>query len=453
MKIIRRSLVLALACIVVLVFAGTSMGEGMFVKNELIVKFKSGVTEKAISSINRQHGTSVISASKQGAFKRLSVPAGANAEDLVYIYSRNPKVEYAELNYIAHAYWTPNDPLFPYQWNFYNPRYGGINMKSAWAIQRGNPSVIVAVIDTGVAYENYAESKSRGGKSGGSKSRADKAGSLKGKSGGGSSGNVTEYYLAPDLANTNFVAGYDFVNDDAHPNDDEGHGTHVTGTIAQSTNNGIGVAGIAFNTSIMPVKVLDKNGSGTYADIAEGIYFAANNGAVVINMSLGGPNASTTLEDALAYAYNRGVTIVAAAGNDGTDVIGYPAAYDDYVIAVGATRYDETLSYYSSYGPSLDIVAPGGDTNVDQNGDGYVDGILQQTFGSSTNDWGYYYYQGTSMATPHVVGVAALLIANGLTGPDNVRDALQSTAKDLGPEGWDETYGWGRVDAAAALNY
>ncbi|NOZ67927.1 MAG: S8 family serine peptidase [Deferribacteres bacterium] len=448
MKIIKRSLILALACIVVLVFAGTSMGRGMYVENELIVKFKSGVTDKVISSINRKHGTSVISTSRQGKFKRLYVPAGVDIEDLAYIYSRNPNVEYAEPNYIAHAYWTPNDPLFSYQWNFYNPRYGGINIKSAWAIQRGDPSVIVAVIDTGVAYENYTEStSSRGGRGGGRKSSGIT------RKGGGSTGSVTAYYLAPDLANTNFVAGYDFVNDDAHPNDDEGHGTHVTGTIAQSTNNGIGVAGIAFNTSIMPVKVLDKNGSGTYADIAEGIYFAANNGADVINMSLGGPSPSTTLEEALAYAYNKGVTIVAAAGNDGSDVIGYPAAYDAYVIAVGATRYDETLSYYSNYGPSLDIVAPGGDTKVDQNGDGYVDGILQQTFGSSTDDWGYFYYQGTSMATPHVAGVAALLIANGITGPDNVREALQSTAKDLGPAGWDPTYGWGRVDAAAALNY
>ncbi len=409
--------------------AGVSFARGPFVKDEIVVKFKSGVTEEAVRSLNQRHGTSVISVSRKGSFSRLRVPAGKTVEELVEIYSRNPLVEYAEPNYIAYALWVPNDPLYPYQWNFYNPDYGGINMEAAWEVSTGDSSVVVAVIDTGVAYEDYTETSSTG------------------------RNKTVVYEQAPDLAGTIFVPGYDFVNDDTHPNDDEGHGTHVTGTIAQSTNNATGVAGIAFNTSIMPIKVLDSNGSGTYTDIAEGIYFAADNGADIISMSLGGSSPSTTMEEALAYAYAKGVTIIAAAGNDGTNVVSYPAAYNDYVIAVGATRYDETLAYYSNYGPDLDIVAPGGDTNVDQNGDGYGDGVLQQTFGTSPTDWGYYFYQGTSMATPHVAGVAALVIASGVTGPDNVREVLQSTAKDLGAPGWDEVYGWGRVDAAAALGY
>ncbi|HEC97996.1 MAG TPA: hypothetical protein ENI58_07590 [Nitrospirae bacterium] len=425
----RRILFAALVSFLVLGFAGTSFGQGPFVKDEIVVKFKAGVSEGTIKKINQGHGTSAFYVSKQGKFRRLKVPAGETVEELVKIYNKNPYVEYAEPNYIAHAFWTPNDPLYPYQWNFYNDKYGGINMKSAWEVGTGDSSVVVAVIDTGVAYEDYIDSSARG------------------------RNRTITYEQAPDLAETNFVPGYDFVNNDSHPNDDEGHGTHVTGTIAQSTNNNTGVAGIAFNTSIMPVKVLDSRGSGTYTEIADGIYFAANNGADVINMSLGGSSASTTLKDALAYAYKKGVTIVAAAGNDGSDVISYPAAYNAYVIAVGATRYDETLAYYSNYGPDLDLVAPGGDTNVDQNGDGYGDGILQQTFGSSPTDWGYYYYEGTSMASPHVAGVAALVIASGVTGPDNVRQVLQSTAKDLGAPGWDKTYGWGRVDAAAALGY
>jgi serine protease len=429
MKSIRNILFAALVSFFVLGFAGTSFGQGPFVKDEIVVKFKPGVSEGTIKKINQGHGTSAFYVSKQGKFRRLKVPAGETVEELVKIYNKNPYVEYAEPNYIAHAFWTPNDPLYPYQWNFYNDKYGGINMKSAWEVGTGDSSVVVAVIDTGVAYEDYIDSSARG------------------------RNRTITYEQAPDLAETNFVPGYDFVNNDSHPNDDEGHGTHVTGTIAQSTNNNTGVAGIAFNTSIMPVKVLDSRGSGTYTEIADGIYFAANNGADVINMSLGGSSASTTLKDALAYAYKKGVTIVAAAGNDGSDVISYPAAYNAYVIAVGATRYDETLAYYSNYGPDLDLVAPGGDTNVDQNGDGYGDGILQQTFGSSPTDWGYYYYEGTSMASPHVAGVAALVIASGVTGPDNVRQVLQSTAKDLGAPGWDKTYGWGRVDAAAALGY
>lgn len=147
------------------------------------------------------------------------------------------------------------------------------------------------------------------------------------------------------------------------------------------------------------------------------------------------------------------MTIVAAAGNT-WHYIAYPAAYDDYVIAVGATRYDETRAPYSGIGNSLDIMAPGGDTSVDQNDDGYADGVLQQTFNPNTkelNDFSYWFFQGTSMATPHVSGVAAMVIARGVSNPDDVRDILQSTAEDKGSDGWDRYYGWGIVDAHAAL--
>lgn len=278
---------------------------------------------------------------------------------------------------------------------------------------------------------------------------------------GAGSWETTEYEKAPDLAGTLFVPGYDFINDDSHANDDEGHGTHVAGTIAQSTNNGLGVAGVAFNCSIMPVKVLSCAGSGTYAEVADGIYFAVDNGADVINLSLGGSAPSATLENAVAYAYNNGVTVVAAAGNDGSSTIIYPAAYDDYVIAVGATRYDQQLAYYSNYGPSLDVVAPGGQLinpvtgkRFDQNGDGYGDGVLQQTFGDTPVDWSYWFYQGTSMAAPHVSGLCALLISNGNTiTPAEVKAALQDTAEDLGNPGRDDTYGYGLIDANAALSY
>ncbi|MCD6527639.1 MAG: S8 family serine peptidase [Desulfuromonas sp.] len=306
-------------------------------------------------------------------------------------------------------------------------------MEEAGDITTGDTDVIVAVVDTGVAFEDYDQYVPRNAHN----------------------GYYVNYLQAPDLAQTSFVAGYDFINDDAHPNDDQGHGTHVTGTIAQSTNNGIGAAGIAFDTTIMPVKVLDSNGSGSYTAIAEGIYFAADNGAQVINMSLGGGSESITLENALIYAYNEGVTIVCASGNDGfTNAISYPATYDAYCIAVGATRYDEAVSYYSNQGASLDITAPGGDTGIDQNGDGYGDGILQQTFGDNPTDFGYYFYQGTSMATPHVSGVAALLLAQDINRtPDHIREILQNTAKDSGPTGWNTGYSWGIVDAASALSY
>lgn len=288
-----------------------------------------------------------------------------------------------------------------------------IDTSSVWDQSNGN-GVTVAVIDTGVAYENYGS-----------------------------------YRQAPDLTETSFRAGWDFVNGDSHPNDDHGHGTHVAGTIAQSTNNGTGVAGIAHGASIMPIKVLDSDGSGTDPGIADGIVWAVDHGAEVINLSLGGPDPSSVLESAVDYAHAHGVTVVAASGNDDSDV-GYPAAFEN-CIAVGAVRYDETRSYYSNYGPALDVVAPGGDTSEDQNNDGYADGVLQQTFDPNTGDYtdfGYWFFQGTSMAAPHVSGVAALLIAQGsATAPDEVRAALESMAKDKGPAGWDEMYGHGLIRA------
>jgi serine protease len=342
-----------------------------------------------------------------------------NISDFVREYANQEDVEYAEPNYIAYALATPNDPFYPNQWNFDNAQYGGVHAGSAWDIGQGQ-GVIVAVIDTGVAYENYGTG-------------------------------LQAYYQAPDLAGTTFVQGYDFVNRDTHPNDDEGHGTHVAGTIAQTTDNVLGTAGLAYKASIMPLKVLNQNGSGTYADITEAIRYAADNGAQVINMSLGGSQSSIALADAITYAYGKGVTIVAASGNNGGNVVSYPAAYPE-VISVGATRYDETRAPYSNYGATLDIVAPGGDTTVDQNNDGYVDGILQQTFGTSRSAFNYYFYQGTSMATPHVAAAAALVIGKGTAlTPDAVRNVLQSTADDLGVAGRDNTYGYGLLNVASAL--
>jgi len=404
-------------------------GRPKWVPNEIIVKFKKGLSEDHINQTNRRHGTSVLYTSPFAGFKTIMVPAGKTPRQVVELYNREPDIEYAELNYYAYALFVPDDPYYIYQWHLYET-YAGINIEPAWDITTGDPNVIVAVVDTGVAYENY------GGRFG----------------------------QAPDLANTNFVAGYNFVKNNEHANDDDGHGTHVAGTIAQSTNNGIGGAGVAFNCSIMPVKVLAKRGrvsSGSHADIASGIYFAADNGADVINMSLGGPSGSNTLRDAVAYAYGKGVTIICAAGNDGAGApASYPAAYDEYCIAVGATRYDQASAYYSTTGSYVDITAPGGQIYIegttqilDQNGDSYGDGILQQTFGRNPKDWGYWFYQGTSMAAPHVSGVAALLISTGVTGPDAIREALEDTAEDLGTPGRDVEYGWGLVDAYAALNY
>lgn len=391
-----------------------------YVADEVVVKFRQKVASPEIEQFNRTFKTRFTRTRRFADFVTLRIPAGIDAEVFAKRLAADPRVEYAEPNYLAYALMIPNDSYYSYQWHFDNPEYGGVEAEEAWDISSGG-GVTVAILDTGIAYENYRQ------------------------------GRQTRYELAPDLAGTCFVAGYDFVNDDSHANDDQGHGTHVAGTVAQTTNNNLGVAGLAHSACLMPVKVLNSRGSGTYADIADGIHFAVKNGARVINLSLGGTTDAKVLGDAVASAYSQGATLVAAAGNQGSSNILYPAAYDD-VIAVGATRYDETLASYSSYGAGLDLVAPGGDLSVDQNGDGYGDGILQQTFSSNPRDWGYWFYQGTSMASPQVAAVAAMVIANNqaMTN-DQVKKALESTADDLGEGGWDDRYGWGLVNAAAAL--
>jgi len=308
----------------------------------------------------------------------------------------------------------PNDPAYPYQWHL-----PAIDAASAWDTTIGTDTVL-AVLDTGAAFEDYGA-----------------------------------FRRAPDLAGTTFAAGWDFVDGDAHPNDENGHGTHVTSTIAATTGNGLGVAGVAPGVTIMPVRVLDSLGDGSDWAIAQGLRFAVDHGADVVNMSFGSSTPSNLLNDAISYARSNGVTVVAASGNgDGSGVggpVSYPAA-ESGVIAVGAVRYDRTRARYSNYGPSLDLVAPGGDLSVDQNNDGYADGILAETFANGDpTTFRYEYVQGTSMAAPQVSAVAALVHASGATGPDQIERILESTAVDLGPAGRDDQYGYGIVQSGAAV--
>ncbi|QQR64789.1 peptidase S8 [Candidatus Kaiserbacteria bacterium] len=429
MKFFKNTLVLLLSVAVVIPFSvrGSERDDRGAVSTERLEGMEARVDER-LRGLEKRFSSfrddEVVVKFANDDVPRLIRSKGISVETLLSDYSQRNDVEYVEPNYIASAFLVPNDPQYQNQWNFDNPINNGIGAEEAWNVSTGS-GVVVAIIDTGVAYENYQQ--------------------------GSWFFDRINYYRAPDLAGTTFVPGYDFVNDDTHPNDDEGHGTHVAGTIAGTTNNSEGVSGLAYGAKIMPIKVLDANGSGTYFDITEGIRFAADNGAKVINLSLGGSSGATYLEDALRYAYEKGVTIVAASGNNSAGSVSYPAAYDNYVIAVGATRFDKSKASYANYGSSLDIVAPGGDTSVDQNGDGYGDGILQQTFGSALNSFGYYFYQGTSMATPHVAAAAAMVIAQGTHSPSLVRSILEGTADDLGVSGRDDVYGHGLLNVATAL--
>jgi serine protease len=243
-----------------------------------------------------------------------------------------------------------------------------------------------------------------------------------------------------DLAKTEFVAGYDFVNDKVNADDDNGHGTHVAGTVAQSTNNNYGVAGIAYEAKIMPLKVLSGSGGGTISDIAEAIRFAADNQADVINMSLGGGGESQVMKDAIDYAYGKGVVIIAAAGNENTDSASYPARYA-HVIGVAASDSQGERAEFSNYGAGVDIAAPGG---------GHGSKIWQETIDPETNEPVISGFQGTSMAAPHVAGVAALIKSTGVTAPDEVFAVLQQSVRkiDTDPQNY---YGAGHLDAAAAV--
>jgi len=391
-----------------------------YAPDRVVVGFKSEVTDAEASQVvsGLHQGAVVRQRGWRSAFHVLQVPKGRVLQ-VMALLQNDPRVRYAHPDWVVHALdIPPNDPFYPKQWNFQSASGHSIRVEGAWAVNPGgDPSVVVAVVDTGIAYENFGT-----------------------------------FCQAPDLAGTHFVPGWDFVNNDAHANDDESHGTHVAGTIAETTNNALGVAGIAYNVSLMPVKVLDATGSGSVSGIANGIRWAADNGANVINMSFGTTAAAaqlTALQDAVQYAAAKGVVLVAAAGNSSGPTPMYPAAYPE-VISVGATLYNGQLTTYSNHGAEL--CAPGGTSNgedVDQ--DGSPDMILQNTFNPNTHavcDFGYWFFAGTSMATPHVVALAALIKAEkpALSAAE-IRQVLHDTADGTA----NADCGSGIIDATRAL--
>jgi len=383
--------------------AGPKPGD-KFVADEVVVKFKDGVdfdreARGVGGRVNRHEAALGVHV--------LKVPSGM-VEKVVEALSRNPNVEYAEPNGVATIFVDPNDPYdnttcyttskagCVTQWG-----WAKIQAYQAWDVTKGAASVKVAVIDTGIDTSH------------------------------------------PDLPSV--VAQKNFVNNTSKAEDDNGHGTHVAGTIGALTNNGVGVSGLNWNVSLMAVKALNRSGSGTYTAIANAIRWAADNGAKVINMSLGGSSGSTTLQNAVNYAWNKGVVLACAAGNSGTSAKSYPGAYTN-CIAVAATDQSDAKASFSQYGSSwVDVAAPGV-------------AILSTLPNSSVYlNTAYGYYQnydalnGTSMATPHVAGLAGLVWATGkCTTASCVRSRIENNADAISGTG---TY-WskGRINAYKAVS-
>lgn len=356
------------------------------IPDRFLVRFKDGIATDTRCSINAVHGCRQVEAIPGIDVQVLTVPKGKTLNEMLKIYRRNPNVEFAEPDYIAHAALTPDDPYF----QSYQSALNTVGAPSAWEVTTGSAAVTIAVLDTGVM-----------------RTHEDLSGRL--------------------------VEGYDFINDTDQPDDDNGHGTGVAGIIGAATNNGRGIAGITWQNPVMPVKVLDRNGSGNYSVIAKGIVYAADQGARVLNLSLGGTNASSTLKRAVDHAYRKNAVVVAAAGNANGPVM-YPAAYPN-VIAVAAVDDNDRRANYSNYGPEVSVAAPGNNVFSTALGGDY-----------KTNT-------GTSFAAPMVAGLAGLILSvKPELEPRGVKQIIEKGAVDLGNPGRDEYYGWGRIDMAAALS-
>lgn len=425
--------------------AAASAQDAPYVRDQVIVRYEPGTPAPERSTAVRKVAVS-SSATTGGRARVLHLRRGTTVGEAIRALRHRDGIAYAAPNFVARIgsadSYLPNDRGHGstvgwerFQWNFIG--HYGVGAPAAWARLRaahrpGASGVRIAVIDTGVAYRDW-----RG------------------------------YRRSPDFTRTRFSDPADFVSHNRFPLDREGHGTHVTGTIAEQTNNRFALTGLAYGATIIPIRVLDSKGTGDAATIARGIRYAVAKHAKIINLSFEfgsnvGENDIPDIISALSYAHSRGVLVVGAAGNEYGRAVVYPARTSS-VLSVGATTSHGCLADYSNHGSRLDLVAPGGGDDADLAGDSHCTAfgpvgrpIYQMTFRDKTfRHFGLpSNYVGTSMAAPHVVGAAALVVASGVLGrypsPDALRNRLMRTARDLGAPGPDSRYGAGLVSASRA---
>jgi serine protease len=434
-----------------------------YIPGELLVKFRPGVTirdEQSVLSLmrapaNQRQETWI------GDVLLVRSTVDLQSDVVARQLARQPEVEWVQPNYFRRFNTTPNDPGYFRQWNF-----DAIKMPQAWDINPGSTSTVtVAVVDSGVTTttQTFVFSLWTG-------AQFQQV--------------PVPVAMSPDLASARVAPGRDFIFWNGPVIDFVGHGTHVAGTILEDTNNNVGLSGIAYRATLLPLKVcvgywelqiamsasgrpgfVDPNEQGGCSDAAtaQAIRFAADSGVQVINLSLGAPGEAPVLNDAIRYATSRGAFVAIAAGNSYEDgnPVEYPAGYAPSIegaMAVGATGRSNRRAYYSNSGAQVEITAPGGDVR-----DGGLAGVIYQTslfapdfdpFTVTRPRFDRYAdtpNQGTSMASPHVAGVAALLYSQGINRPNAIEAAIKRFAVDLGPAGRDNDFGYGLVDARASL--
>lgn len=390
-----------------------------FIENEIVIKVAAGVDKEsaAMEKIfsGKLKGAELIRPFDRFGMAVMQVKEGGDVIELCKGLNEIKEVEYAEPNLIdTISAVTPNDPDYGLQWH-----HPLINSPDAWDVETGNSGVLIAILDSGIAMSGAPPALSH-----------------------------------PDLNDTTrFLIGPDLVNGDAYPRDDNGHGTHVAGLATAQSDNAIGVAGMSWNNRVYIVKVFDEFGAGSSTLFHDGVveavdYAVAHGYCCIINYSGSGP-ASVTKENAIIYAQAHNCLVVAAAGNDYGSPVSYPAAYSasyNNVMAVTATDSADNFAGYSNKGPEVNVAAPG--TNVYSTMPNYACYL--------TDHWGfsqdYDYMDGTSMSTPLVSGLAALIWSyDASLAPGDIRDAIEDSAVDLGPAGWDQEFGYGRINVGAAL--